>query len=580
MGNNKWKDSNPWLGLAPYQEGISLYGRTKECAILLEIIKNNYASVVFGKSGIGKTSLMNAGISPLLREGNYIPIKIRFTHNSNISYVEQIESKVKESIRCVDLLMPKIEKLGLWDFFHRHSFYIEDNVECTPVIILDQFEEIYTLTEAEHKLDIMTFFQELSSLLNDIKPDVVIKKENESLQESEFISKNTTPVKILKRTKASRFNYVKQAKFRIVICLREDKLFLLERNCANIPSLKMNRFNLQELTIEGAMEVVICPAKDLFTKENATNIVSNLSSVNDDGSPTVDPAILSLFLYKYYEKKGKANYDNVFSDYYKEATKEIREKSIFFLENHLLTLNGYRNQIPMDDALSQGISSDEIKKLLDRIIIRTEKRKGIDYIEFSHDRLCVEAKRNREERKAYLLSLKAKRKVVMIAFILLISIIISCIFGWQYLKLTQYQKKLKEQKSTLLHQVYVNNLQEKNLKALNKRLKQQIIQNEYKTDSLNQLCILLQREQSLTSTQKKQIVKVTEERNSVLSQFTLLKERIEKNSKRAILLKESIKPPQKVVSNTSILNDEIIDGVYNEIEESEKHKRIIDIINY
>ena len=149
----------------------------------------------------------------------------------------------------------------------------------------------------------------------------------------------------------------------------------------------------------------------------------------------------------------------MFSDYYKEATKEIREKSIFFLENHLLTLNGYRNQIPMDDALSQGISSDEIKKLLDRIIIRTEKRKGIDYIEFSHDRLCVEAKRNREERKAYLLSLKAKRKVVMIAFILLISIIISCIFGWQYLKLTQYQKKLKEQKSTLLHQVYVNNLQ-------------------------------------------------------------------------------------------------------------------------
>ena len=123
-------------------------------------------------------------------------------------------------------------------------------------------------------------------------------------------------------------------------------------------------------------------------------------------------------------------------------------------------------------------------------------------------------------------------------------------------------------------------MQEKNLKALNKRLKQQIIQNEYKTDSLNQLCILLQREQSLTSTQKKQIVKVTEERNSVLSQFTLLKERIEKNSKRAILLKESIKPPQKVVSNTSILNDEIIDGVYNEIEESEKHKRIIDIINY
>ena len=579
MENKIWNDSNPWLGLAPYQEGIPLYGRTKECVILSEIIKNSYASVVFGKSGIGKTSLMNAGISPLLREGNFIPIKIRFAHNSNISYAEQIESKVKDSVKCVDFLMPEIEDLGLWDFFHRHSFYIEDNIECTPVIILDQFEEIYTLTEAEHKSDITTFFQELSPLLNDIKPDVVIKKENEFLQETESLS-NTTPIKIIKRTKASQFHYVRQAKFRIVICLREDKLFLLERNCANIPTLKTNRFNLQELTTEGAMEVVMCPAKDLFTKENASNIVSNLSSVNDDGVPTVDPAILSLFLYKYYEKKGKASYDNVFSDYYKEATKDIRDKSLFFLESHLLTLNGYRNQIPMDDAISQGVSSNEINKLLDRIILRTEKRKGIDYIEFSHDRLCVEAKKNREERKAYLLSLKARRKVLAIAFILLISIMISCIFGWQYMKLTQYQKSLKDQTDTLLHQIYINSSQEKNLRALNKKLKQQIIQNEHKTDSLNQLCILLQREQHLTFTQKKQIVKVTEERNSVLSQFASLKERIENNSIRANLLKESVMPPQKNVSSSAIFNKEIIDGVYNEIEENEKHKRIIDIINY
>ena len=54
MENKIYNDSNPWLGLAPYQEGIPLYGRTKECVILSEIIKNNYVSVVFGKSGIGR----------------------------------------------------------------------------------------------------------------------------------------------------------------------------------------------------------------------------------------------------------------------------------------------------------------------------------------------------------------------------------------------------------------------------------------------------------------------------------------------------------------------------------------------
>lgn len=149
------------------------------------------------------------------------------------------------------------------------------------------------------------------------------------------------------------------------------------------------------------------------------------------------------------------------------------------------------------------------------------------------------------------------------------------------MKLTQYQKSLKDQTDTLLHQIYINSSQEKNLRALNKKLKQQIIQNEHKTDSLNQLCILLQREQHLTFRQKKQIVKVTEERNSVLSQFASLKERIENNNSiRANLLKESVTPPQKNVSSSAIFNKEIIDGVYNEIEENEKHKRIIDIINY
>ena len=148
------------------------------------------------------------------------------------------------------------------------------------------------------------------------------------------------------------------------------------------------------------------------------------------------------------------------------------------------------------------------------------------------------------------------------------------------MKLTQYQKSLKEQKDTLLYQVYINNLQEQNLRTLNKRLKLQVVQNEHKTDSLNKLCILLLKERHLTSTQKKQIVKVTKERNTVLSQFASLKERIENNSIRVNLLKESIISPQKVISSPAIFNEEIIDGVYDEIEESEKHKKIIDIINY
>lgn len=426
MANDKWSGSNPWLGLAPYTEDTPLYGRTKESVQLADIIKDNMASVVFGKSGIGKSSLLSAGISPLLREENYIPVRIRLVHNTEASYVEQIETKVRETVKCIDRLPSDVSNLGLWDFFHRQSFTTENGIDCTPVIILDQFEEIYTLTDADHKKEIISFFNELSSLLNDIKPDNVIEEERKHTVIQNDSASATPKRGIIKRSASTTLNYISATTFRFVICLREDKLYLLERNSANIPSLKTNRYNLQALSPESALEVIMCPRPELFSNEEASSIIGKLADMGDEGIRTVDPAILSLFLYKYYDKKGEANYDNIFADYYQEATKDIKGKSIAFLEDHLLTLGGYRNQVPLEDALSSGVTEEEFKALLKSVILRVEKRKGIDYIEFSHDRICDEAKRHRELRKIKEQNEVARRKIIRFAFIIII--IISFIF--------------------------------------------------------------------------------------------------------------------------------------------------------
>lgn len=453
MANDKWSGSNPWLGLAPYTEGIPLYGRTKESIQLADIIKYNVASVVFGKSGIGKSSLLSAGISPLLREENYIQVRIRLVHNTEVSYIDQIENKVRETVKCIDHLPTDVNNLGLWDFFHRHSFTTENGIDCIPVIILDQFEEIYTLTDAYHKKEIGTFFNDLSALLNDIKPDNVIEEERKrsTIQNDSDIA---TPKRgIVKRSAASALNYTSVTTFRFVICLREDKLYFLERNSANIPSLKTNRYNLQALSPESALEVIMCPRPELFSNEEATAIIDKLADMSDEGIRTVDPAILSLFLYKYYEKKGEANYDNIFADYYQEITKDtiIRKKSIVFLEDHLLTLGGYRNQIPLADVYANGVSKEEIEFLLLKVLLRTEKRRGVDYIEFSHDRLCAEAKNNRDER-AVLIQKKALQKKIMIA-----STIVLLFFAILFYALLQSNERNREQQS------HVRELNEKNL---------------------------------------------------------------------------------------------------------------------
>lgn len=397
MANDKWSGNNPWLGLAPYTEGTPLYGRTQESAVLSEIIKDNIATIVYGKSGIGKSSLLSAGISPMLRSEQFIPVPLRLVHNTDVSYVEQIENRVRELVDCKDELPEIVPDLGLWDFFHRNTF-TKDGVSCQPVIILDQFEEIYTLTDVEHKPEIITLFTELASLLNDIKPDAVLAAES-SFSGGTTASASSGDDFSFELSTGTSFAYNETVNFRFVICLREDKLYLLERNSANIPSIKTNRYNLQALSPESALEVITCPRPDLFTTGEATAIVDKLADMGDEGIRTVDPAILSLLLYRYYEKKGIVKKRDIINEYYIEATSSVRNKTMIYLEEHLASPAGVRYELPIDSVLSNGIKPQEIDELVENKIIRKNVHGQIVYIEFLHDRIGLIASQTLVRRK-------------------------------------------------------------------------------------------------------------------------------------------------------------------------------------
>lgn len=531
---DKWSGANPWLGLASYSENETLYGRDKETELLADVIKNNIATTVFGKSGVGKSSLISAGISPRLSKESYIPVKIRLIHNSDIPYVEQIENAVRDKVACTDNLPSTIGDLGLWDFFHRHSFTTEEGEDCTPVVILDQFEEIFTLTDEEHKPCIREFFQDLSSLLNNIKPDNVKEIERQHNVAQTPTSSVETKKLVIKRVGSSAFQYSESVDFRFVACLREDKLYLLERNSANIPALKSNRFNLQALSVESAVEVITRPRPDLFSEAEVSAIIDKLADMGDEGVRTVDPAILSLFLYKYYEKQGTASADNIFADYYSEATKAVSGKSIAYLEKNLLTLSGYRNQVPLDDALSSGVSQHEINALLHSVILRTEKRKGIDYIEFSHDRLCAEAKKNREERTVREESKKARRRMLLSLFVFAVSAAMLSVVLWLTFRLqTSEEGRLSAEEAQRL---------EKEGRLAEQRQKELI---KMQSDSLARLNELNLSQKEEIEHQRDSIKRSLEEQN-VLNKS--LMEQIKRNEEQA----EEIKEKDRIISNFGI----------------------------
>lgn len=454
-----WENKNPWLGLGSYKEGQIIYGRDKEISVIKEIIVNNKATVIYGKSGIGKSSIINAGVSPLLRDNGYCPIYIRLEHNTEISYIKQIEDAVKERITIIDKLQAKIPDLGLWDFFHRNDFYDGNNKKISPIVILDQFEEIYTLTDLKHKVCVSELFSELADVLNNVKPDKIIDTQAKFLSQKKSIIEKSTGF-VLQQQSVSALKYNEDSDFKIVICLRDDSLYLLERNSAKIPSLKNNRYNLTALEENDALDVILKPLPGLFTEAEGEAIVKKLSYYEQEGGRVVDPAILSLFLYIYYKEKGNVAYDDIFAGYYNESMLSIARKTVHYLEDNLLTDNGYRCQIPLAEVLSFGVSVSEINNLLGAIILKTEKRNGLDYIEFSHDRLCSEALKHRSERKIQESQRKMRKNLIVAGLIVFLSIGMSVLLGSLWIENVAQNQNLENKNREL--DLAFNELDKKN----------------------------------------------------------------------------------------------------------------------
>lgn len=70
---------NPWKGLHSYTEqdrGI-FFGRDQETEDFIRLVRRDTVSVLFARSGFGKTSLLRAGVVPRLGEEGFLPVFVR-----------------------------------------------------------------------------------------------------------------------------------------------------------------------------------------------------------------------------------------------------------------------------------------------------------------------------------------------------------------------------------------------------------------------------------------------------------------------------------------------------------------------
>ncbi len=425
---------NPWIGLNSYQEGQILYGRSQEIQDLSMSVFYNRQTVVYGKSGIGKSSLLHAGIFPMARLRGCLPISVRFDHASEISYRQQLIQRITDAVLAAGGVMENTQTdtdapQSLWEFFHRMQPQ-KDGQIITPLIVIDQFEEIFTLTKNAQV--VRAFFDELADLFNDMMPDYL--QLHGALQKT----KETGSIFDGLQIKSSDSRFANEMSYHIVFVLRDDYLSYLERYTAHIPELKQNRYGLLPITYRQAMEIITKPCEGLVSIDVADAIIRHITPDQDINDETpIDSAILSLYLSRLFEKKKDAPFismqlvkehgDALIEDFYAEVVATVDRKTIEYLEDVLINTDGHRENVTIESLYKrEGIEPSFIAAMERAHLLRIFSYGNVQRVEFAHDVLCPIIVRRRSERQNVARIRRTQRNgtlVMMISFVILFSLL-------------------------------------------------------------------------------------------------------------------------------------------------------------
>ncbi len=430
---NKHQPAYRYPGAQPFQSDQQhlFFGREKDIHALYELISLEDLVVLYAKSGLGKSSLLNAGILPKVqKESNFKPFFIRFSAfvEGNEEYrspLEQCRAHLKwdgkqQETFYLDKILP--QENSLW--YHAKNrqsasskFTIppmssleESKQEGQFLLVFDQFEELFTYPEA----DIRAFGQQLKELLNRQIP-----QRFRAILEQQFDAEN------LQLTKAELEALNKAFEVKIVMAIRSDRMSSLNKLKDYFPNILRHCYELDALSEQQAENAILQPAyqkginfkSPIFDYEDEA-LDKILAFLTKNHSQKIESFQLQIVCEaiekKVIEQKlslvhasdiGKI--DHIIEHHYDNniaalgtaeeqlvARKLIEEALIFEEEERRLPL--YEGQIYRD----YGISPELLQKLVDSHLLRAEPsmQGGYTY-ELSHDTLVAPVLMAKERRK-------------------------------------------------------------------------------------------------------------------------------------------------------------------------------------
>jgi tetratricopeptide (TPR) repeat protein len=435
----------PWLGLARFTKDSSdyFYGRDAEIAELHDRVLRATLTVLYGISGNGKSSLLGAGLIPILEKEGFQPIAFpRFVFDDGIT------SPLMQTLTLLCNQLPSIadrakslalNHRSLWEFFHDRALQWWQPTESTyvrPVLIFDQCEDFFSQGEDKGGVcarSACDFLTSLADLVENRPPTAL----HERLQTD--------------RTLVRAYDFQSRP-VKVVISLREDFLARLLRWRRVLPSLVENQLELRSLSGPQALRAVIEPAhkrcrlrsavdpernrEPIVTDTTAAAIVRFIAGVGSD-VPLADvynvPPLLSLICAQLNEHRfagpheeipiheqiplswikgvsskdggDRTAADSVLERFYTDSFAEFPEAVRYFVEDRLVSSpGGSRELVTSESAVEQlkdKVDSPNVAldRLIDQRLLVVEESGGARRIELTHDILAGLALRSRRERE-------------------------------------------------------------------------------------------------------------------------------------------------------------------------------------
>jgi len=403
------------------------FGRDEDIDELRKFVNVEKLVVLYARSGLGKSSAINAGLMPIIEKENiHIPINYRFknyqSHSADttpLDLFKQItkdffENYQKENTSLFEKdFFSKInnENISLWQYFKTLHYVQEDRKRI--LLIFDQFEELFTYPDEK----VHEFAEALADLISNVIPRTFkrafTKKlylEPELLDEEE-LNVIDDPIEI-----------------KILLSIRSDKLNLLNRLNVEIPNILRNCYELHPLNKEQATTAIIRPGRKkgnfisppFYYSPEALDIILNYLTQEGKKNDDIEPFQLQILCQHveeniviaedddFIEPEDLGDLKNIYQSYYdyqisrlpseeeqNSARLLIEEGLIFEEEERRITL--YEGQI----YSKYGVDKKLLDKLVDAHLLRSEpsSQGGYNY-ELTHDSLVAPILKAKEYRTA------------------------------------------------------------------------------------------------------------------------------------------------------------------------------------